>query len=104
MCCRHFPTGVLFDVTGADATLPWTVTVHFSVSDVIHCLIIISVNKVSVTIGTMLNFASDFDGHGDGDVTCKQIFQVLTYFRTFPKQICYIVRHVMSSSPILCRW
>ena len=45
LCGRHFPTGVLFDVTGADATLPWTVTVHFSVSDVIHCLIMISVNN-----------------------------------------------------------
>ena len=43
LCRRHFPTGVLFDVTGADATLPWTVTVHFSVSDVTFCLITILV-------------------------------------------------------------
>ena len=28
--------------------------------------------KVSVTTDTMLNFDDDFDGHGDGDVTCKQ--------------------------------
>ena len=28
--------------------------------------------KVSITIGTMLNVDSDFDGHGDGDATCKQ--------------------------------
>ena len=33
--------------------------------------------KVSVTIGTMLNFDSDFDGHGDGDITCKQTLSVL---------------------------
>ena len=26
--------------------------------------------KVSVIIDTMLNFDSDFDGHGEGDVTC----------------------------------
>ena len=30
--------------------------------------------KVSVTIDTMLNFDHDFDGHGDGDVKCKQTF------------------------------
>ena len=28
--------------------------------------------KVSITIGTMLNFYDEFDGHGDGNVTCKQ--------------------------------
>ena len=33
--------------------------------------------KVSVTIGTMLNFDGDFDGHGDGDITCKQTLSVL---------------------------
>ena len=32
--------------------------------------------KVSVTIGTMLNFDSDFDGHGDGDNKCKQILTI----------------------------
>ena len=30
--------------------------------------------KVSVTILTKLN--SDFDGHGDGDITCKQTFKI----------------------------
>ena len=29
--------------------------------------------KVSITINTMLNFDSDFDGHGN--VTCKQNFR-----------------------------
>ena len=28
--------------------------------------------KVSVTIGTMLNFDSDFNGHGDGDITLNR--------------------------------
>ena len=28
--------------------------------------------KRSLSIGTMLNFDSDCDGHGDGDGTCKQ--------------------------------
>ena len=40
--------------------------------------------KRSVTIGTMINFAGDFDGHGHGDGTCKQalIHQTATYPRT----------------------
>ena len=29
----------------------------------------------SLTIDTMLNFDGDFDGRGDGDVTCKQTFR-----------------------------
>ena len=33
--------------------------------------------KASVTIGTMLNFDSDFNGHGGGDITCKQTLSVL---------------------------
>ena len=33
--------------------------------------------KVSVIFDTMLNFDGDFDGHGDGDVTCKQTSAVL---------------------------
>ena len=28
--------------------------------------------KQSVTIGTLILFDSDFDGHGHGDGTCKQ--------------------------------
>ena len=32
--------------------------------------------KWSITIGTMLNFDADFDGHGHGDGTCKQAFNV----------------------------
>ena len=28
--------------------------------------------KQSVSIGTMINFDGDEDGHGDGDGTCKQ--------------------------------
>ena len=27
--------------------------------------------KVSTIIDTMLNFVDDFDGHSDGDFTCK---------------------------------
>ena len=27
---------------------------------------------MSITTKTMLSFDGDFDGHGDGDVTCKQ--------------------------------
>ena len=34
-------------------------------------------NKVAVTIDTMLNFDSDSDGLGDGDVTSKQTFNLL---------------------------
>ena len=30
--------------------------------------------KWSVSIGTMINFDGDRDGHGDGDGTCKQAF------------------------------
>ena len=32
--------------------------------------------KVSITIGTMLDFDSDFDEHGDGDNKCKQILTI----------------------------
>ena len=32
--------------------------------------------KWTVTIGTMLNFDGDGDGHRDGDGTCKQTFTV----------------------------
>ena len=32
--------------------------------------------KVSITIDIMLNFDDDFDGHGDGDVTCKQTLKL----------------------------
>ena len=28
--------------------------------------------KATITIGTMLNFDSDFDGDTDGEVTCEQ--------------------------------
>ena len=31
--------------------------------------------KVSFTIETVLNFDADFDGHGEGEVTCKQTLQ-----------------------------
>ena len=34
--------------------------------------------KVSVSIDTMLNVDSDFDRHGDGDFTCKQILTLHT--------------------------
>ena len=32
--------------------------------------------KWSVTIGTMINFDGDFDGHGHGDGMCKQVSTV----------------------------
>ena len=35
--------------------------------------------KVSITIGTMLNFYDEFDAHGDGDVTCKQTLMKLRW-------------------------
>ena len=35
--------------------------------------------KVSITIGTMLNFYDEFDGHGDGDGTCKQTLMKLRW-------------------------
>ena len=38
--------------------------------------------KVCITIGTMLNFDGDFDGHGDGNVTCKQTFNPETIYKT----------------------
>ena len=37
--------------------------------------------KVSVTIGTMLNFDGDFDGHGDSDITAMT--QILLKFVTW---------------------
>ena len=39
--------------------------------------------KVSITINLMLKFDGDFDGHSDGDFTCKQTFNV-------KKDICVI--------------
>ena len=30
--------------------------------------------KRSITIGTMVNFDGEFDGHGHGDGTCEQTF------------------------------
>ena len=35
------------------------------------CVQLILHIKLSVTIDTKLNFDGDFDGHGDGDTTCK---------------------------------
>ena len=32
-------------------------------------------HSVRETIGTMINFDGDLDGHGDGDATCKQTFR-----------------------------
>ena len=29
--CRHYPIGVLFDLYGSSASLPWNLTVHFQV-------------------------------------------------------------------------
>ena len=44
--------------------------------------------KWSVSIGTMLNFDGDCDGHGEGDGTCKQALKDITLIlrsvRTFP--------------------
>ena len=31
-------------------------------------------DKGTITIGEMINYDSHHDGHGDGDVTCKQTF------------------------------
>ena len=36
--------------------------------------------KQSVSIGTMINFDSDGDGHGDRDGTCKQALKRTTKF------------------------
>ena len=36
-------------------------------------------DKVSVTIDTMLNLDGDFNGHGDGDVTCKHTLTTLPH-------------------------
>ena len=35
--------------------------------------------KMSITIGTMLNFDNEFDGHSDGDGTCKQTLMKLRW-------------------------
>ena len=32
-CCRQYPVGVLYDLYGRGGQLPWTVTVHFKVSE-----------------------------------------------------------------------
>jgi autophagy-related protein 5 len=40
LACRHWPIGVLFDLYGHSAPLPWTVTVHFQSypeDDLLHC-------------------------------------------------------------------
>ena len=46
-CCyfRHYPIGVLFDLYGSSASLPWNLTVHFQVMKVVHShLVIITLN------------------------------------------------------------
>ena len=39
--------------------------------------------KVSITIDTMLNIDGDIDGHGDGDIRCKQTLNSQVLFIVF---------------------
>ena len=43
------------------------------------CLVPILFIKVPVPTDTMLNFDSDFDGHGDADDTCKQTLRRIDF-------------------------
>ena len=52
--------------------------------------------KWTVTIGTMLNFDGDGDGHRDGDGTCKQTLKVCSHL-PFYQNGPFFVKHSVNA-------
>ena len=51
--------------------------------------------KVSITIDTMMNFNSDFNEHGDDDVTRKQTFMFVNFTHSFVQRDLVVIKSLV---------